>query len=92
MSEASRKVIILNKLSSPYISEAIIILKNGAILEQSRAVEEAERIVRDYLKRQPIKNGQPRQGTARSHTWKLTAVLCAAAAVLSFFSAILIFR
>lgn len=91
MHNASKKVIILNKLSSPYVSEAIIILKDGAAAPQSRLIEEAENIVRNYMSRS-AKSGQPFRRTVRTHTWKMTAVLCAGAALASFFTCCLLFR
>lgn len=90
MKEVSHKVVILNKLESPYISEAIIILKNGCTLPQSKAVEEAERIVRSYLDRTQ-KNGQSAK-TVRHFSKKTTAALCAAAALFSFIVSLVIFR
>ena len=42
MKENLPKVVILNRLQSPYVSEAIIILKDSCTLPQSRAIEEAE--------------------------------------------------
>lgn len=90
MKEISHKVVILNKLESPYISEAIIILKNGCAVPQSKAVEEAERIVRSYLDRAK-KNGQSVK-TARNFSKKATAAMCAAAALLSFIVSLIIFR
>lgn len=90
MKENSHKVVILNKLESPYISEAIIVLKNSCTLPQSKAVEEAERIVRSYLER-TSKNGQSVK-TARRHSWKSTVILCLAAASFSFIVSLLCLR
>lgn len=82
MKENSPKVVILNRLQSPYVSEAIIILKDSCTLPQSRAVEEAEKIVRSYLER-TAKNGQPQRTVRRSYG-KITALLCICAALVSF--------
>lgn len=90
MKEISHKVVILNKLESPYISEAIIILKNSCTVPQSKAVEEAERIVRSYLDRAE-KNGQSAK-TARHFSKKATAALCAATALFSFIVSLILFR
>lgn len=46
--EASKKVIILNKLNSPLIAQAIFILKDEDVSEFS-AVAEAERIVEEFM-------------------------------------------
>ncbi len=43
-----KKVIILNKVDSPAISQAIFILKDNVSAEFS-AVEEAERVVKEYM-------------------------------------------
>lgn len=91
MSDTERKAIILNKLSSPYISEAIIILKDGVCAPQSKVIEDAELIVSSYIRR-TSKNGQPPEKTARTHTWKLTAILCLGAALTSFCISFFSFR
>ncbi len=91
MNEASKKVIILNKLSSPYISEAIIILKDGAVLPQSRIVAEAEQIVRSYMERN-TKNGQALKRPVRLCKLKTAALLCFATAVAVFFTCLAIFQ
>lgn len=44
----AKRVIILDKLNSPVIAQAIFILKEGAECEFS-AVAEAEKIVADYI-------------------------------------------
>lgn len=46
--DMTRKVIILNKLNSPLIAQAIFILKDDTVNEFS-AVAEAERIVEEYM-------------------------------------------
>ena len=84
MKENSHKAVILNRLSSPYISEAILILKNDLPFTQSFAVEEAERIVSAYLERAQ-NSGQSDKKTARRHSWKLTLFLCLLAASIAFF-------
>ena len=84
MSDTTKKVIILNKLSSPFISEAIIILKDGTTLPSSRIVEEAEKIVCSYMER-TAKNGRAPKRAARLCQWKTTAFLCLATALAVFF-------
>ena len=49
----AKKVIILDKIQSPIIAQAIFILKDGAGDEFS-AVEEAERIVAEYMAENPV--------------------------------------
>lgn len=50
--DAAKRVIILTKLNSPLISQAIFILKDEDINEFS-AVAEAERIVEDFMLNPP---------------------------------------
>lgn len=90
MKENSHKVVILNKLSSPYISEAILILKDNDCVTQSKAVEEAERIVLSYIER-TSKNGQPVKAV-RSHSWKITIFSCICAALVAFLCSFAAFR
>ena len=57
MSDTTKKAVILNNFTSPYISEAIIILKDYDARMESHIVREAEKIVSDYINRQK-NNGQ----------------------------------
>ena len=45
----NKKVFIMDNIQSPYVEQAIIILKDHAKGEQSDIVNEAERIVKEYL-------------------------------------------
>ena len=62
MKNKEKKVIILDKLSSPFIAQAIIILKENATYEQNTILEEAEKIVADFFpktkKNPPKKNNK----------------------------------
>lgn len=49
MKDVTKKVIILNNFSSPHISEAIIVLKDYNPKLEGRIIDEAEKIVSDYL-------------------------------------------
>ena len=49
MKNLKKKVMILNNLTSPYVSEAIIILKDYDPKFDTKAILDAERIVNDYL-------------------------------------------
>ncbi len=84
MNNTTKKVIILNKLPSPYISEAIIILKDGFNLPHSSIVTEAEHIVRSYLERSE-KNGRAPKRAARLCRIKTAVILCALSALCAFF-------
>ncbi len=52
MKNLKRKVMILNNLTSPYISEAIIILKDYDPKFDTKAILDAERIVNEYLNKE----------------------------------------
>ena len=58
MKELTKKVVILNNFSSPYISQAIIVLKDYNPKLESKVVADAEMIVSRYIDRMQ-KNGQP---------------------------------
>ena len=58
MKNKEKKVIILENLQSPFISQAIIILKEGAECENTGIIEEAERIVGGYFKNPPKKKNK----------------------------------
>jgi len=49
MKNNTRQVVILDNFSSPYIYQAIFILKDYASVSQDKVIEEAERIVGKYL-------------------------------------------
>lgn len=84
MKELTKKVVILNNFSSPYVSEAIIFLKEYNPKLESRAIADAETIVSRYIERIE-KNGQPSK-TARKKSkfvkiiigLSITAAFCAA--------------
>lgn len=63
MKELTKKVIILNNFSSPYVSQAIVVLKDYNPKLESKAVADAEAIVGRYIERIQ-RNGQPAR-TAR---------------------------
>lgn len=51
MKNKEKRVIILDKLSSPFVAQAIIILKEGAECAEEGIIAEAERIVEGYFPR-----------------------------------------
>ena len=89
MKELTKKVIILNNFSSPYVSQAIIVLKDYNPKLEGKAIEDAELIVSRYIER-VLKNGQPVR-TARKRRRYLTAVICILAAA-AFCAAIKLFK
>ena len=49
MRRSSRKALILNNFSSPYIYQAIVILSEDGAKNETKALKEAERIVSEYF-------------------------------------------
>ena len=70
MKELTKKVVILNNFSSPYVSQAIIILKDYNPKLESRAIADAETIVERIQK-----NGQPTKAV-RSKSKILKILIC----------------
>lgn len=58
MKELTKKVIILNNFSSPYVSQAIVVLKDYNPKLENKAIADAEAIVGRYIERIQ-KSGQP---------------------------------
>ena len=58
MKELTKKVVILNNFTSPYVSQAIIVLKDYNPKLEGKAVADAEMIVSRYIERIQ-KNEQP---------------------------------
>ena len=51
MKDITKKVVILNNLSSPHICEAILVLKDYDPRLEGKILSEAEKIVSDYIER-----------------------------------------
>lgn len=49
MKNMTKQVVILDKLSSPYIYQAIIILKSNAPCSGEKIIDEAEKIIAGYF-------------------------------------------
>lgn len=82
MKELTKKVVILNNFSSPYVSEAIVVLKNYNPKLEGRAIADAEMIVSKYIERIE-KNGQSSR-IARKKTKFIKLIIGAAAAALLY--------
>lgn len=54
MKNLSKQVVILDSISSPYIHQAIIILKSYPPGQHDKIIAEAERIVSSYFDRKPL--------------------------------------
>lgn len=74
MKELTKKVVILNNFSSPYVSQAIIILKDYNPKLESRAISDAENVVSRYIEKIQ-KNGQPPK-VVRSKSKILKVLIC----------------
>lgn len=53
MKNFTRKVVILENLTSPYIHQAIIVLNDYSPANETKVIKDAEKVVSQYL----IKNG-----------------------------------
>ena len=78
--ELTKKVVILNNFSSPYISQAIIVLRDYNPMLEGKVIADAEKIVAKYIERAK-KDGQPPRAVRRKNKLVgfLFAFLCAAA-------------
>lgn len=77
MKETPQKVVILNNFSSPYVKEAIIVLKNYNPKLDQKAIADAEMIVSQYLNRE--KRGRSKRNVRKFKTaLKLVAAVFAA--------------
>lgn len=56
MKNLSKQVVILDNLSSPYIHQAIIILKKYTPQQHEKIIEEAENVVLEYFNKNSIQN------------------------------------
>lgn len=51
MKDLTKQVVILDNFYSPYIRQAILILRDGAPADRTPIVDDAERIINAYLKK-----------------------------------------
>lgn len=65
MKDLTKKVVILENLASPYVHQAIIVMRDYNPKLESKAVMEAERIVTAYLDNMKLKNGRSRKNSVR---------------------------
>ena len=64
MKDTTKKVVILDNLSSPYVHQAIIVMREFDPRLESRAVTDAERIVGAYLDNMKLNSGNERSRAA----------------------------
>lgn len=86
MKDSMKKVVILDNLSSPYVHQAIIVMRDYNPKLESRAVIEAERIVSAYLDNMKLNNGGTRKRKSRKNIKKY--IFFSACALAIIFSAI----
>lgn len=85
MKDITKKVVILDNLASPYVHQAIIVMRDYNPKLESKAVIEAERIVNTYLDNMKIKNGQSNKYSVRKkHSFLIYFLISALSAFLTF--------
>lgn len=87
MKNLSKQAVILDNLSSPYIDQAIIILKNNPIGQQDKIIEEAERIVASYFNNKI--SVSPCTEQKKNTSLKATIILLAAALICTLIFSVL---
>ncbi len=85
MKELTKKVVILNNFTSPYVSQAIIVLKDYNPKLEGKAIEDAETIVSRYIERIQ-RNGQPPKAARKKG--KLLKICVGTALIIVFFAAV----
>ncbi len=77
MKDITKRVVILNNFVSPYVSEAIIILRDYDPRLEGKAIADAEKIVSDYIEkinRQTAKPSARKKSRNKSKFIKFLAV------------------
>lgn len=82
MKDLTKKVVILENLASPYVHQAIIVMRDYNPRLESKAVLEAERIVSAYLDNMKLKNGRGKKRPVRKKYSFLMYLLVSAVSVL----------
>lgn len=78
MKDITRKVVILENLSSPYVHQAIIVMRKYDPKLESYAVTEAERIVNAYLDNMKLHDSKHPRPYAKKLSFIIFAVIAAA--------------
>lgn len=81
MRNLKKKVMVLNNFASPYISEAIIFLKDYDPRFDTGAIREAERIINEYIKKNDPseKSVQPGKRAVKIAALFAAMIICFAA-------------
>ena len=88
MKDIAKKVVILENLASPYVDQAIIVMRDYNPKLESNAITEAERIVSAYLENLKLKGGRYRAAAKK----KGSLLRCVISAVISAAAVYLIMR
>lgn len=89
MKNLTKKVVILENLASPYVHQAIIVMRDYNPKLDTKAVAEAERIVNAYLDNMKLKSGQHRNRSVRK---KGSFLLYLAVSAISVLCSIMIMK
>lgn len=92
MKDVTKKVVILENLASPYVYQAIIVMRDYNPHLESRAVIEAERIVNAYLDNMKINNGRSAKRTARKSKQNNHIFVALSIAVIAALTALCVIR
>ena len=82
MKDLTKKVVILENLASPYVHQAIIVMRDYNPKLEAKAVIEAERIVDAYLSDMKLKSGENRKRPIRRKSSYLAYLAVSAISVL----------
>ena len=85
MKNNTKQVVILDNFSSPYIHQAILILKDYNPALEDKVIAEAEKIVSDYLKQPMIYSPKKEKGNFVPFLVSLLIVSAVAASIFLFF-------
>lgn len=89
MKDLTKKAVILENLASPYVHQAIIVMRDYNPKLEAKAVIEAERIVNAYLDNMKLKSGQCKKYTVRK---KSSFLLYLAVSAISVIISVLIMK
>ncbi len=82
MKDLTKKVVILENLASPYVHQAIIVMRDYNPKLEAKAVIEAERIVNAYLSDMKLKSGEGKKRPVRRKRSYLMYLAVSAVSVL----------
>lgn len=85
MKDKLKKVVILDNLASPYVRQAIIVMRDYNPKLESKAVIEAERIVSAYLDNMKTNYVQSSKKTVRKGKSMFTAFIMSAISAITVY-------